>query len=127
MQIYNVEPMQALVNMTKGLFSEIPIYKESMHEETNDIPDSYILLRSQITDTTESYGDGKNVVRSADCDIMLVSKGYADDSDDLHNINKRKIREHLEAQEINFDEVNLGYDDGLKSTQHTFSVEVKYV
>lgn len=127
MQIYNVEPMQALVNMTKGLFSEIPIYKESMHEETNDIPDSYILLRSQITDTTESYGDGKSVVRSADCDIMLVSKGYADDTDDLHNINKRKIREHLKAQEINFDEVNLGYDDGLKSTQHTFSVEVKYV
>ena len=127
MQIYNVEPMQALVDMTKGLFSEIPIYKESMHEETNDIPDSYILLRSQITDTTESYGDGKSVVRSADCDIMLVSKGYADDTDDLHNINKRKIREHLKAQEINFDEVNLGYDDGLKSTQHTFSVEVKYV
>ena len=127
MQIYNVEPMQALVNMTKGLFSEIPIYKESMHEETNDIPDSYILLRSQITDTTESYGDGKSVVRSADCDIMLVSKGYADDTDDLHNVNKRKIREHLKAQEINFDEVNLGYDDGLKSTQHTFSVEVKYV
>lgn len=127
MQIYNVEPMQALVNMTKGLFSEIPIYKESMHEEANDVPDSYILLRSQITDTTESYGDGKSVVRSADCDIMLVSKGYADDTDDLHNINKRKIREHLKAQEINFDEVNLGYDDGLKSTQHTFSVEVKYV
>lgn len=127
MQIYNVEPMQALVNMTKGLFSEIPIYKESMHEETNDIPDSYILLRSQITDTTESYGDGKSVVRSADCDIMLVSKGYADDTDDLHNINKQKIREHLKAQEINFDEVNLGYNDGLKSTQHTFSVEVKYV
>lgn len=127
MQIYNVEPMQALVNMTKGLFSEIPIYKESMHEDVNDIPDSYILLRSQITDTTESYGDGKSVVRSADCDIMLVSKGYADDTDDLHNINKRKIREHLKAQEINFDEVNLGYDDGLKSTQHTFSVEVKYV
>ncbi len=127
MQIYNIEPMQALVNMTKGLFSEIPIYKESMHEETNDVPDSYILLRSQITDTTESYGDGKSVVRSADCDIMLVSKGYADDTDDLHNINKRKIREHLKAQEINFDEVNLGYDDGLKSTQHTFSVEVKYV
>lgn len=127
MQIYNVEPMQALVNMTKGLFSEIPIYKESMHEEANDVPDSYILLRSQITDTTESYGDGRSVVRSADCDIMLVSKGYADDTDDLHNINKRKIREHLKAQEINFDEVNLGYDDGLKSTQHTFSVEVKYV
>lgn len=127
MQIYNVEPMQALVNMTKGLFSEIPIYKESMHEEANDVPNSYILLRSQITDTTESYGDGKNVVRSADCDIMLISKGYADDTDDLHNINKRKIREHLKAQEINFDEVNLGYNDGLKSTQHTFSVEVKYV
>lgn len=127
MQIYNVEPMQALVDMTKGLFSEIPIYKESMHEDVNDIPDSYILLRSQITDTTASYGDGRSIVRTADCDIMLVSKGYADDSDDLHNINKRKIREHLKAQEINFDEVNLGYDDGLKSTQHTFSVEVMYV
>lgn len=127
MQIYfNKEPIQILWDMTKGLFTEIPIYKETMHEEDNDIPDSYILLRSQISDGTEFYGNGDSVIRNADCDIMLISKGYADDTTDLHNVNKRKIREHLNAQGVHFTEVNLGYDQNSKSTQHTFNLGVRY-
>lgn len=125
--IYNKEPIQVLWDMVKGLLDEIPIYKEIMHEEENDIPDSYILLRSQMSDDNLVFGDGKGLIRAADCDIILVSKGYADDTTDLHNINKKKIREHLKEQNINFQEVNLGYDNGLKSTQHTFTLEVDYI
>ena len=126
--VYNKEPIQVLWDMVKGLKKQIPdIYKEIMHEEENDIPASYILLRSQLSDTTNVYGDGLSLVRNADCDIILVSKGYADDSNDLHNKNKRLIREHLKSQNINFQEFNLGYDDGLKSTQHTFSLGVDYI
>lgn len=125
--IYNKEPVQVLWDMTKGLLKNIPIYKEIMHEEDDDIPNSYILLRSQLSDSTDVYGDGKSLTRSADCDIILVSKGYADDTTDLHNKNKKLIREHLKSQEINYTEFNLGYDDGLKSTQHTFSLVVNYI
>ena len=127
MNIYSTDdPMQVLWNMTKGLYDEIPIYKEIMHEDKNSIPKSYIVLRSQVTDSTELYGDGDSVIRNADCDIMLVSKGYADDTTDLHNVNKKKIRNHLRTQGVNFTETNLGYDANSNSTQHTFSVEVRY-
>lgn len=125
--VYNKEPILVLWDMVKDLVDEIPIYKESMHEEENDIPDSYILLRSQMSDSNLVFGDGKGLIRAADCDIILVSKGYADDTTDLHNVNKKKIREHLKEQDINFQEFNLGYDDGLKSTQHTFTLEVDYI
>ena len=123
------EPIQILWDMTKTLYTtnKIPIFKEIMHEETEDTPDSYILLRSQITDTTRQFGDGKSLIRSADCDIILVTKGYADDTTDLHNINKKIIRNHLNGQGINFDEFNLGYDRELQSTQHTFSLGVDYI
>lgn len=125
--VYNKQPQQVLWDMMKGLSKQIPIYKEIMHEDDNDIPASYILLRTDMSNSTNNYGDGKSLIRSSDCDIILVSKGYADDSTDLHNINKNLIREHLKSQEISFDEFNLGYDDGLKSTQHTFSLGVNYI
>ena len=125
--VYNDEPIQVLWDMVKDLRSQIPIYKEIMHEDDNDIPASYILLRSQMSDTTENFGDGRSLIRSADCDIILVSKGYADDTTDLHNKNKKLIRQQLKDKEISFDEFNLGYDEGLKSTQHTFSLGVNYI
>lgn len=136
MQIYNKEPIDVLWDLVRDLYFDksnkprkdaIPIYKETMHEKTADVPESYMLLRSQVTDTPHSYGDGNTIVRGADCDIVLVSKGYADDSKDLHNVNKRKIREQLKAKEINFDEVNLGFNSATNSTEHTFTFEVDYI
>ena len=127
MQVYNKEPIQVLWDLVKSLKSQIPIYKEIMHEEENDIPVSYILLRSQNSDTVKTYGDGKGLIRSADCDIILVSKGYADDTTDLHNKNKKIIRELLKSKEINFSESNLGYNEEIQSTEHNFSLGVDYI
>lgn len=136
MQIFNKEPIDVLWDLVRDLYFDkankprkdaIPIYKETMHEDTDKVPESYILLRSQVVDTPHLYGDGNIKVRSADCDIILISKGYADDSKDLHNINKRKIREQLKSKEINFDEVNLGFNDTTNSTEHTFSLEINYI
>ena len=125
--IYNKEPILVLWDMTKGLKSSIPIYKEIMHEEENDIPDSYILLRSQISDTNKEFGDGSSKIKNADCDIILISKGYADDTTDLHNVNKALIRQHLKNQNINFSENNLGFNDSIQSTEHNFSLEIEYI
>ena len=121
------EPQQILWDIVKDLRTQIPIYKETMHEEPKDTPNSYILLRSEITDTDELKGDGKALTRYADCDIILVSKGYADDTTDLHNINKALIKKHLQSQDLAFQGFNLGYDDALKSTQYTFSLGVEYI
>ena len=128
--IFNKEPIQVLWDMVKDLKkgkAPIPIYKEIMHEEKNNVPASYILLRSQITDTNDIFGDGKGQIRAADCDIVLVTKGYGDDSKDLHNVNKKRIRDHLNDQEITFTEVNVGYNESIQSTEHNFVVEILYI
>lgn len=125
--IYNKEPILVMWDMVKELAPNIPIYKEIMHEDENDIPDSYILLRSQISDTNKVFGDGNSKIRNADCDIILISKGYADDTTDLHNVNKAIIRQHLKNKEINFVESNLGYNESIKSTEHNFSLEIDYI
>jgi len=125
--VYNKEPILVLWNIVKSLKSDIPIYKEIMSEEENDIPASYILLRSQISDNGKTYGDGKTIIRTADCDILLITKGYAEDTTDLHNVNKNKIRSKLKSQDINFVENNLGYNDSIQSTEHSFSIEVEYI
>lgn len=125
--IYKKEPILVMWDMVKSLKNTIPIYKETMHEEENDVPQSYILLRSQISDTNKVFGDGKSIIRTADCDIILITKGYAEDTTDLHNVNKRAIRNHLKSQEISFSENNLGYNDSIQSTEHTFSLEINYI
>lgn len=125
--IYNKKPIDVLWDMTKDLLGEIPIYKEVMHEDDNSTPDSYILLRSQLSDNNDVFGDGVGLIRAADNDILLISKGYADDSTDLHNVNKEKIRQHLKTQKVNFQEFNLGYDKDNNITQHTFTLKIDYI
>lgn len=126
MTIYNKEPILILWDLLKSLDADIPVYKEIMNEEEEDIPESYILLRSQVTDVPLVFGNGTTKIRQADCDVMLISKGYAENTTDLHNVNKLKIRNELKSEEVNFQEYNLGYNDSMKSTQHTFSFEVAY-
>ena len=68
--IYNEEPIDALWDITRGLMFNadgtlksdgIKIYREAMTEEAEDVPDSYIQLRSQITDTGRSIRKPRNV------------------------------------------------------------------
>ena len=123
------EPIQILCGITKELWLKlkIPIYKETMHEEPKDTPNSYILLRPEITDTDKVFGDGESLTRDSSCDILLVSKGYADDSTDLHNKNKNLIKKHLKSQKIAFQGFNLGYNDALKSTEYAISLDIEYI
>lgn len=123
------EPIQILWDITKELWlkHKIPIYKETMHEEPKDTPSSYILLRPEITDTDKVFGDGESLTRDSSCDILLVSKGYADDSTDLHNKNKKLIKKHLKSHKIAFQGFNLGYNDALKSTEYAISLDIEYI
>lgn len=120
------DPIQKLYDIVKPLANEIEIYKEVMTEDENSTPDSYILLKSDMTNTGRVYGDGRAILRASDCDIVLVSKGTADVSTDLHNVNKKKVMSLLDDLEIDYIGVNLGYDDALKSTQYTWTVTVIY-
>lgn len=115
-----------LYNIVKPLANEIEIYKEVMTEDENSTPDSYILLKSDMTTSGRVYGDGKAQLRGSDCDILLVSKGTADVSTDLHNVNQSKVEDLLDSQEIDYIGVNLGYDDSIKSTQYAWTVNLLY-
>lgn len=120
------DPIQQLYNIVKPLANEIEIYKEVMTEDDDSIPDSYLLLKSDMTNTGRVYGDGRAMLRASDCDIVLVSKGTADVSTDLHNVNKKKVMQLLDGLEIDYIGENLGYDDSIKSTQYAWTVTVIY-
>lgn len=120
------DPIQRLYNIVKPLANEIEIYKEVMTEDDDSTPDSYLLLKSDMTNTGRVYGDGRAMLRASDCDIVLVSKGTADVSTDLHNTNRSKIMTLLDDLEIDYIGVNLGYDDTIKSTQYAWTVTVIY-
>ena len=125
--IYDKEPILVLWDLVKSLSPEIEIYKEAMTEDEDSLPDSYLLLRADITNTPYSFGDGKTKIRSADCDIILVSKGLGDATTDLHNINRVKVEDVLQGSGIPYDSCNLGYDSTLKNTQYTWSVTIHYL
>lgn len=120
------DPIQKLYDIVKPLADEIEIYKEVMNEDESSTPDSYLLLVSDVTNSGRVYGDGKAILRVSDCDIKLVSKGTADVSTDLHNVNRRKVAALLDSLGIDYIGVNLGYDDSIKSTQYTWTVTVIY-
>ena len=91
MQIFNKEPIDVLWDLVRDLYFDkankprkdaIPIYKETMHKDANKVPESYILLRSQVVDTPHSFGDGNTIIRSADCDIILNGIEGAETAED---------------------------------------------
>lgn len=126
MIIYNKAPIDVLWDVVKDLADTIPIYKEGMDEDENSTPDSYLILRSDVSSGVELYGDGSAQIRRSDCDLILISKGKATKSTDTHNVNKASIAQALENADIPYDGYNLGYDETLKSTEYTFSVTIYY-
>lgn len=122
--INNREPIEVLCDYLEGI--DVQVYRESIDEDENSIPDSYILLRSQITDNSSSFGDGESKVRCADCDIVLVTKGKSTNSNSLHNINLSKIKLMLKQKKVSYVFSNLGYQEQLLNTQATFSIKVNY-
>lgn len=123
--IYNQEPMQVLWSWLKDLNSkDLKIFKEAMPDDTNSVPDSYVILRSEITNNPEKHGDGETLLRGADCDIVLISKGTATDSKCLHNVNKKKIEKKLKEFVASYYGTNLGYDKESKVTQYAWTTRI---
>lgn len=127
MMIYNKEPILVMWDMIKSLANKIPIYKEAMTEDEDSVPQSYLLLRSEITNKTSAFGDGQSIIREADCDFILITKGMATNTVDLHNKNKADITAALKSAGFAFETYNIGYIENLKSTQYTWSGKISFV
>ncbi len=127
MQVINAEnTMDALWKMLAPLQDEIPLYKHTVDESQTDLPQSYILLRSDISDSPEIFGDGKAHLRRAEGDIMLISKTTGEASDDIHNLNIAKVKALLNASDAAYNGYNLGYNETLKESQYTWTVRFVY-
>lgn len=125
--IYNQEPIQVLWNWLKDLNGkDLKIYKEAMPDDTDSVPDSYVILRSEVTSNPERHGDGEIILMGADCDIILISKGTATTSKCLHNVNKKKIEKKLREVVSYFNGNNLGYDKEIKSSQYVWSTRIVF-
>lgn len=128
MRIFNVPPAEALWSLVSSLADKIPVYKEVMDEDENSVPESYLLLRTDVGtgDSGSIYGDGEAHLRQTECDIVLVSKSKGANTDDIHNQNKAKVKKLLQVSGVTFYGTNLGYDETLKSSRYTWSVRIVY-
>lgn len=127
MQIFNADSaMGALWKIVSPLKDDIPVYKNTVDEDETNLPISYLLLRADITDSPGMFGDGKALLRESECDIILISKTDGSASDDIHNINKAKVKALLDEAEASYNGYNIGYNDTLKESQYTWSVRFLY-
>ena len=125
MEVHDKDPIEVLYEYVQELATQIEIYKFNMTEDENSIPDSYIILRPDITNSTSTYGDGTSKIRKSDCDIILISKGY-ETSKSEHRTNIKKIQDLLDSKGRAYSGYDLGYNNNLKSCQYTFSLMVYY-
>lgn len=126
MIVYNKEPPAVLWDTLKSLAGEIPIYREIMDEDEDSVPQSYVLIRTDVTNVTGRFGDGLPQTRRSACDIVVVTKGRAGNSTDLHSRNVAKVRRVIEKEGLPHSGYNLGYDTAIKSTEYAFSATIYY-
>lgn len=129
MKIYDKSSAAALWELVNPLLvygKELPIYKEVMDEDENDVPDSYLLIRRDVADSGKIRGDGQTLYRKSSCDLILVSKSKGKNSGDIHNINIERIKEVLEKAEVAYEGYNLGYNEAQKQSEYSWSVELIY-
>ena len=91
MIIYNKSPIDVMWDVVKSLADTIPIYREGMDEDENSTPESYLILRGDVSSGVETFGDGSGQIRRSDCDLILVSKGVSGNATSTHNANKASI------------------------------------
>lgn len=127
MQIFHTDDtMAALWSFLQPLAAEIPIYKQTMDEADENVPESYLLIRTDITDMGAVYGDGRVMLRRNTADLLLVSKCTGALSDDIHNVNRRKVKALLDASGACYTARDLGYDTTLREAQHSWTLEFLY-
>lgn len=127
MQIFDSDDtMSALWSFLQPLAAEIPIYKQTMDEAEENVPESYLLIRTDVTDAGAVYGDGRAMLRRNTADLLLVSRCTGALSDDVHNVNRRKVKALLDASDAAYTARDLGYDSTLREAQYSWTLEFLY-
>lgn len=127
MQIFDSDDtMSELWSFLQPLAAEIPIYMQTMDEAEKNAPESYLLIRTDVADAGAVYGDGRAMLRRNTADLLLVSKCTGALSDDVHNVNRRKVKALLDASDAAYTARDLGYDSTLREAQYSWTLEFLY-
>lgn len=124
---YNDQPINVLWGIFKPTTSkDIPVYKEFLKEDENSTPlQGYIILKTSVSDNTKVFGDGKTLLRVADCQVNLHTYGSNFNSNGKHLNNIKKIKTLLKSNDINFTFMNLGFTDPY--SEAVFDFRISYV
>lgn len=123
MKIYDaIDPMSVLWELFKDL--DIPVYKD-INDVTDDV-DICLVIRADIVNSGRIYGDGQTHIRRSNCDINLLARNKSPHSDSDFAINCNKVKELLDGAELPYTGYDLGYNDSLKASEYSWSVNILY-
>jgi len=102
----------------KPIANEIDIYEETVNEDPTTLEGSYIVYITDVTNTPHVRADGKVIIRSSNCEIVVFTEGNANDTDNKKFVNM--VEDLLIQNEISYNKINLGFNSDLGRSQVTF-------
>jgi len=106
-----------------GFWNSLPLIMGTTGDlDNNSEPDNYILLRWDISNNTQVFGDGKTLERYSDCDIILTCDGAYSS---LLGQTELLIEKMLNDNGIIYRKFNLGFIKNLSKTQVTYAVVMR--
>jgi len=120
------KPLTVLYALLHEAIPDITIYKNAVIDDKNNTPETFIQI-SETGNSPKVLGDGKILMRIAQCDILVVSKSKGANSSDAFNTLIEKIVETLWDNDIHYEYNNLGYDLSSSLAQGVFSINFEVV
>ena len=106
-----------------GFWNGLPLIMGTTGDlDKSSEPDNYILLRWDISNNTQVFGDGKTLERYSDCDIILTCDGAYSS---LLGQTELLIEKMLNDNGIIYRKFNLGFIKNLSKTQVTYAVVMR--
>lgn len=111
---------QILYDILKPLKAEdIPLYLNTCPEDEDSMPSDFVVYRTGIVDSAKVYGDGKALIRSCECDVLVNEYGSGNYIDS--NTLEHKVEQLLVDQGISYTKYKPGVEQKSNSVQTTFT------
>ena len=94
-----------LWELFKHLRNKAPIYKDFMDEQENKIPQTYVILETDVFDEGRSSGDGINILRTSSYNVRIHSRSVS-----KAKMIMKEYRETLILKGLQFSQYGPTYD-----------------
>ena len=111
---------QILYDILKPLKDEdIPLYLNTCPEDEDSMPSDFVVYRTGIVDSVKAYGDGKTLIRSCECDILVNEYGSGNYANS--GTLERKVEQLLIEHDISYIKYRPGVEQKSNSVQVNFT------